>query len=308
MRTRSPPGTAQVSAARARWAARAASRAVRVVVKTAWRPSPVVFTTVPPVLLDRVAQQRVVALQRRAHRGGMLLPEPRRALEIGEQERHRSRRQLLHVTPSRSSGRPHDRTPAPVVRRIRCPGPPAAPPILDPMQEGPHLRDRARTRAARARRRRGGRRGRRRRGDGDGAGDEASEQISSPTKLIRIASMVRTMLDEVRRAPLDDAGRRRLARDPRAVARRSSRACSRPTCSRSSARSSCRSPATRRPSRSCGSRRRSSSAGSKGCSTASRPRCSPSRPRPRASSSRCAAVRIEPRARRRGPTGPSGYL
>jgi hypothetical protein len=46
--------------------------------------------------------------------------------------------------------------------------------------------------------------------DGDAAADEASEQISSPTKLIRIASMVRTMLDEVRRAPLDDAGRKRL--------------------------------------------------------------------------------------------------
>jgi hypothetical protein len=50
--------------------------------------------------------------------------------------------------------------------------------------------------------------------DGDasiaGQADEATEQISSPTKLIRIASMVRTMLDEVRRAPLDDAGRRRL--------------------------------------------------------------------------------------------------
>ena len=46
---------------------------------------------------------------------------------------------------------------------------------------------------------------------GDGADDAAAtEQISSPTKLIRIASMVRTMLDEVRRAPLDDAGRRRL--------------------------------------------------------------------------------------------------
>jgi hypothetical protein len=43
-----------------------------------------------------------------------------------------------------------------------------------------------------------------------GPDDEASEQISSPTKLIRIASMVRTMLDEVRRAPLDDAGRKRL--------------------------------------------------------------------------------------------------
>ncbi|HEY7105367.1 MAG TPA: proteasome activator [Acidimicrobiia bacterium] len=43
----------------------------------------------------------------------------------------------------------------------------------------------------------------------DGAGEQA-EQILSPTKLIRIASMVRTMLDEVRRAPLDDAGRRRM--------------------------------------------------------------------------------------------------
>ena len=47
--------------------------------------------------------------------------------------------------------------------------------------------------------------------EGDETADETSEQISSPTKLIRIASMVRTMLDEVRRAPLDDAGRRRLA-------------------------------------------------------------------------------------------------
>jgi hypothetical protein len=41
-------------------------------------------------------------------------------------------------------------------------------------------------------------------------GGQSGEQITSPTKLIRIASMVRTMLDEVRRAPLDDAGRRRL--------------------------------------------------------------------------------------------------
>ena len=42
------------------------------------------------------------------------------------------------------------------------------------------------------------------------AGGEPGEQVTQPTKLIRIASMVRTMLDEVRRAPLDDAGRRRL--------------------------------------------------------------------------------------------------
>ena len=37
-----------------------------------------------------------------------------------------------------------------------------------------------------------------------------SEQVVRPTKLIRIASMVRALLDEARRAPLDDAGRRSL--------------------------------------------------------------------------------------------------
>ena len=48
--------------------------------------------------------------------------------------------------------------------------------------------------------------------DGQGGGDDDAEgeKVSRPTKLIRIASMVRNMLDEVRRAPLDDAGRRRL--------------------------------------------------------------------------------------------------
>jgi hypothetical protein len=43
---------------------------------------------------------------------------------------------------------------------------------------------------------------------GDGSDD--SEQVSRPTKLIRIAAMVRALLDEARRAPLDDAGRRSL--------------------------------------------------------------------------------------------------
>ena len=38
----------------------------------------------------------------------------------------------------------------------------------------------------------------------------AASRSRQPTKLIRIASMVRGMLDEVRRAPLDDAGRRAL--------------------------------------------------------------------------------------------------
>lgn len=45
---------------------------------------------------------------------------------------------------------------------------------------------------------------------GDRVDGEESEQVTRPTKLIRIASMVRSMLDEARRAPLDDAGRRRL--------------------------------------------------------------------------------------------------
>jgi hypothetical protein len=42
------------------------------------------------------------------------------------------------------------------------------------------------------------------------ASEEASA-IRSPSKLIRIASMTRAMLEEVRHAPLDDQGRARLA-------------------------------------------------------------------------------------------------
>jgi len=42
------------------------------------------------------------------------------------------------------------------------------------------------------------------------ADDAEGEQVARPTKLIRIASMVRALLDEARRAPLDDAGRRSL--------------------------------------------------------------------------------------------------
>lgn len=43
----------------------------------------------------------------------------------------------------------------------------------------------------------------------EGSGDEGSV-ISEPSKLIRIASMTRAMLDEVREAGLDEPGRRRL--------------------------------------------------------------------------------------------------
>ncbi|HEY5890624.1 MAG TPA: proteasome activator [Acidimicrobiia bacterium] len=41
--------------------------------------------------------------------------------------------------------------------------------------------------------------------------DEEESPVSEPTKLIRIASMTRAMLEEVRQAPLDDVGRARLA-------------------------------------------------------------------------------------------------
>jgi hypothetical protein len=44
-------------------------------------------------------------------------------------------------------------------------------------------------------------------GDDDG---DAKESVTHPSKLIRIASMVRTLLDEVRSAPLDEAGRQRM--------------------------------------------------------------------------------------------------
>ena len=51
------------------------------------------------------------------------------------------------------------------------------------------------------------------------AGDDAAaegaatqgETITEPAKLLRIASMVRELLDETRQASLDEAGRRRLA-------------------------------------------------------------------------------------------------
>ncbi|HSJ71728.1 MAG TPA: proteasome activator [Acidimicrobiia bacterium] len=44
----------------------------------------------------------------------------------------------------------------------------------------------------------------------DDAQAPTQPSVSEPSKLIRIASMTRAMLDEVREAALDDAGRKRL--------------------------------------------------------------------------------------------------
>ena len=41
-------------------------------------------------------------------------------------------------------------------------------------------------------------------------GDENSDFISQPAKVMRIGSMVKSLLDEARSAPLDEAGRARL--------------------------------------------------------------------------------------------------
>jgi hypothetical protein len=40
---------------------------------------------------------------------------------------------------------------------------------------------------------------------------EDRPEVTQPTKLIRIASMTRAMLDEARQAPLDEGGRKRMA-------------------------------------------------------------------------------------------------
>lgn len=41
---------------------------------------------------------------------------------------------------------------------------------------------------------------------------EETPDVTEPSKLIRIASMTRAMLDEARQAPLDDGGRERMAK------------------------------------------------------------------------------------------------
>jgi hypothetical protein len=48
-------------------------------------------------------------------------------------------------------------------------------------------------------------------GSGKADDNEEAHPVSEPTKLIRMASMTRAMLDEVRHAPLDEGGRNRLA-------------------------------------------------------------------------------------------------
>jgi hypothetical protein len=47
-------------------------------------------------------------------------------------------------------------------------------------------------------------------GGGDGSEDSPTQSIQEPAKVLRIGSMVKTLLDEVRAAPLDEKSRVRL--------------------------------------------------------------------------------------------------
>ena len=116
-----------------------------------------------------------------------------------------------------------------------------------------------------------------------------------PAKVMRIGTMIKQLLEEVRAAPLDDASRNRLRdihthQHPRARGRagaRTARGARAPDAAVQRGRRARRMP-------SCGSPRPSWSDGSKDCSTASRPRCSPSRWRRAHSWSRCAKARCRP--------------
>jgi Bacterial proteasome activator len=46
--------------------------------------------------------------------------------------------------------------------------------------------------------------------DGDGESTDPAAQIAQPAKVMRIGSMIKQLLEEVRAAPLDDASRNRL--------------------------------------------------------------------------------------------------
>jgi len=48
-------------------------------------------------------------------------------------------------------------------------------------------------------------------GGGEGADQSTTGSVTEPAKVMRIGSMVKQLLEEVRQAPLDDASRERLA-------------------------------------------------------------------------------------------------
>ena len=134
-------------------------------------------------------------------------------------------------------------------------------------------------------------------------GEDPARLIEQPAKVMRIGSMIKQLLEEVKAAPLDEASRHRLREiHERSIVELEDGLA--PELRDELERLSLPFAEEARPRarRSCGSPRPSWSAGWKGCSTASRPRWWPSRWRPGCSWSRCvpAAGRPAQRPRRAG--------
>jgi len=47
-------------------------------------------------------------------------------------------------------------------------------------------------------------------GEGDGSGNDVANLVEQPAKVMRVGTMIKQLLEEVRAAPLDDASRNRL--------------------------------------------------------------------------------------------------
>jgi len=136
-------------------------------------------------------------------------------------------------------------------------------------------------------------------GESEPAGvDENTDYISQPAKVMRIGSMVKSLLDEARSAPLDEAGRARLREIYETSIHELSGALS-PDLGTELSKMAL--PFSARPSRSCASLKPSWWDGSRASSTGSRRRCSPNRlPRPH-SWRRCAIARSTPGPVNRAP-------
>ena len=82
-------------------------------------------------------------------------------------------------------------------------------------------------------------------------GDEeqgVGSMVEQPAKVMRIGTMIKQLLEEVRAAPLDEACRGPAARRSTRTPSRSWRTGSRPSCARSCSACRCRSPRTSIPS------------------------------------------------------------
>ena len=118
-----------------------------------------------------------------------------------------------------------------------------------------------------------------------------TDLVEQPAKVMRIGSMIRQLLEEVKAAPLDEASRNRLKEIHQASIKELEAGLA-PELVEELERlvAAVHRGRHARPRASCGSPRPSWSAGSRACSTASRPRSTPSRWPPAPSSSRSAAA------------------